>query len=262
MRWPAFALLVLYFACAFALPLAVVLWNSLLPFAQAPSAEALRSVSLRSYWMVLAEDPRVMQIALNTLVLIVSTASICMGLGTLAAWLIVRSSPRVSRAVALATFLPTAFPSIIIALALLLGAVGTPLYGTVMLIVLGQVIRHLPLATRVMNVAQAQVGRELEEASAAAGATWQQTLKHVIVPLLRSPFTHGWLWVAMLSLRDVSIPLLLLSLQNPVAASLMWEYWSWGKLPEASASAILLLFLALVVGVPAQWQLRRGHAGV
>ena len=48
-RWSAWALLGLYFTLAFVLPLLAIFWVSLLPYVQAPSWQALSSLTFERY---------------------------------------------------------------------------------------------------------------------------------------------------------------------------------------------------------------------
>lgn len=253
LRWPTFLLLSAFLGVQMLLPIAAIAWNSLLPFYQPPSLAALGAMSLQAYETVFLRDPRIPGIIVNTILLIVGAATVCMGLSSIVAWLVVRSHGNLIKVLDFAAFLPSAVPGVVLALALLLSAVGTPLYGTVAILMLGQVIRYLPFATRTMQAAQLQIHRELEEAATMSGAGWLATYRRVLLPLLATPFLYGWLWVATHSLRDVTIPLLLLSVDNTVIASLLWEYWGWGKTPEASAIAVVLLGLTVAVTLPALW---------
>lgn len=252
-RWPLFSITIAFLSIQMLLPIAAVAWNSLLPFYQPPSVAALGAISLQAYKTVFMQDPRIPGIIVNTIVLIVGAATICMTLSSVVAWLIVRSRGTLTRILDFAAFLPSAVPGVVLALALLLAAVGTPLYGTVGILMLGQVIRYLPFGTRMMQAAQLQIHRELEEAATMSGAGWIGMYRRVLLPLLATPFSYGWLWVATHSVRDVTIPLLLLSVDNTVVASLLWEYWGWGKTPEASAIAVVLLALTAAVTLPALW---------
>src|SRR5690606_10064785 len=82
--------IVAYFMLTVVAPLVVLLWTSLLPFYQAPSWNALKSVSLDNYveLLHLSQATRALK---NSLFLGVASATIVMALMAIGAWIVVRS---------------------------------------------------------------------------------------------------------------------------------------------------------------------------
>lgn len=240
----------LYLLLETGLPFAILLWSSLLRFYQPPSLDALSRLGFGRYESVFVQDPRFLNILLNTALLMVTAATVCMLLAALVSWVVVRSGGRLARWVDIVAFLPTAMPGILLALALLLFALGTPLQGTVWIIALGHVIRYLPFGTRTMHAGILQVHKELEEAGAMSGAGALGVFRRIVAPLVAPALVNGWLWVASHSMRDVTFPLLLVSAHNTVVGMLLWEYWSQGQYSEASALAVFLVVALVVMVLP------------
>jgi iron(III) transport system permease protein len=249
-RYPALGFVTLYLLLELGLPLAILLWSSLHRFYQPPSLEALAAINLGRYESVFLRDTRLLGIVSNTLLLVVGAASLCMLLAALVAWVVVRSRGTAARWLDLVAFLPAAMPSILLALALYLLSIGTPLQGTVAVIMLGHILRYLPFATRTMHSGFLQIHKELEEAGMTSGASAIGVFRRIVAPLVTPSLLNGWLWVVAASMRDITFPLMLVSAGNTVVGMLLWEYWSQGQIPEASAVAISLVIVLILLVFP------------
>jgi iron(III) transport system permease protein len=249
-RYVAFGGIVAYLLLDVGLPFLILLWSSFQRFYQLPSLKALSQASLERYKLVFVGDSRFPAILLHTLLLVVAAATVCMALASLVAWLVVRSDSPAARWLDTLAFLPTAMPGVLLAFALLMVAVGTPIYGTVWIIVLGHVIRFLPFGARSMRASMVQIQNELEEAGLVSGAGPLTVLRRIVMPILKPTLVNGWLWVTSHSMRDLTFPLLLSSAGNTVIGTLLWEYWSQSQIPEASALAVVLAVAIVLIVLP------------
>jgi iron(III) transport system permease protein len=249
-RMPALAAVGTYFAMML-VPLMMVLWMSLLPFYRQPSWQALTVASPRNY-ATLFGQAGIADSLRNTLVVAVSSATIVMGLSLAIAWFSARMTSRLTRLAELLAFAPAAMPSVVLAVALLLMLVRTPLFGTIWIVVLAHSVAFLAFGTRTMSAAVLQIHRELENAAVVSGASWSTTVRRIAFPLLRPQMIYGWLWVVAHSARDITFPLLLTTSTNGVAAGGVWILWDTAKIPLASALAMTLVLGILMFVVPLQ----------
>ena len=242
-------LVALYFATMF-LPLLMLAWTSLLPFYQTPSAEAVALLSLRNYGDVLGQK-LVHQAFGNTAILVLASATLAMLLAGLVSWYSVRTQSRLARWLDMLAFLPVAVPHIVIAMAVMILYMRTPLYGTVAILVVAHVGIYISFGTRTMNAALLQIHEELENAATVSGAPWTTTLRRIVLPILWPQFLYGWLWVVAHSARDLTVPLMLMSTGNLVVSSLLWLMWEYPNVPGAAALSIVLVvaLVAMVVTV-------------
>ncbi len=244
-RWKAVAVagLLAYFTLSLLLPFLVLVWTSLLPYIQMPSADALAAVSLSAYAAVFrALDPRVVA---NTIVLAVSVGLLVAALSLITSWVVVRTRFPGRRVLDTVAMLPHASPSIGIAfavayIALALASV-VPLYGSIGAIILAHTVAYISFGTRTANSALVQVHRELEEAALTAGASAVVALRRIILPLIAPAVFYTVLWVGLLSLREVSMALFLQRPQNTVLATQIWNYWMSSKPAEAAALGTMLI---------------------
>lgn len=248
-----------FFTVTLFLPIAGLVWTSLFLRWTPPTLDALNHISLDVYRLVLV-DPRLARAAANTLILVLSTATATALLATLVAWMVVRNRGRWARLLDSIAFLPLTIPAVVVALAIFLTLLPTPLYGTIWIIVLGLVVRSLPFAVRTMHATLLQLHPELEEASKVSGATEVVTMRHVVFPLLMPAVIGSWLWVAAHSIRDFTFPLMLGISTNLVIAQILWSFWTLGEVERASAMSVLLLLAVVGLVLPARYLSGRRHA--
>lgn len=256
-RWRFAALGFTFGYCAvMMLPLLILLWVSLQPSYSTPSLSALGGLSFDIYRRILT-NPMISRAVLNTIILVVSSATIVMLISCLIGWFTVRANSRAGKVLDALSFLPMAIPPIVLVLAILLLYLDTPLYGTVWILVLGHVTIYIAFGVRTMSSALIQIHKELGDAALISGASWLTSLRKVTFPLVWPQILNGWLWVFAHSARDLTVPLMLMSTGNLVAASTLWNLWQFPDLPGAAALAILLMAALLVVVVPSQLYVSR-----
>jgi len=250
-KWAALAFVFAYLSIEVFIPFSVLLWASLLPYLQLPSAEALSSLTLKHY----IEMPNHVGVRpfVNTLILMFSVPTITMILSVLVSWIVIRTQVSFRGFMDTLVFIPHAVPGILMAVGLAyLGLAYRdyfPLYGTVLIIVLAHTINWIAYGTRTTNSVMIQVHRELEEAGRVAGASSARVLWKVVLPLIAVGVLNSWVWIGMLSYREVTMALTLLTRSNVVISTVVWQFWGSGWVPQVSAlGVVLILFAALVVG--------------
>jgi iron(III) transport system permease protein len=252
-RYPAFAAVALFGVATVLLPAGILAWLSLLPPNTAPVLGTEAELSLDIYAHIFS-NPRVLTIASNTLIMLAATATITMAIAFLVSWAIVRGRGRARGLLDGLSFLPYAFPGVTVAISLIFVFLNPPgnyfrIYGSLSILVLGLTIIYIAFATRLMNGAIAQIGKELEEAGRTSGATQLAVMRRITLPLLMPAFIAGWIWVASHAMRSFSIPLVLSSQKNAVIAPEIWRVWQRGYLSEAAAYGVILMIILIPITV-------------
>lgn len=248
-KWPALAFVMFYLTIEVFAPFAVLLWTSLLPHLQLPSAEAWASVSLRNYRTIF--DYAGPLPFINTAILMFAVPSLTMVVSVLVSWVVIRTQVSFRGALDTLAFLPHAVPGILVAvglayLALAHGSVF-PVYGTVLIIVLAHTINWIAYGTRTTNSVMIQVHKELEEAGKVAGASSPRIIGRIILPLIAAGVFNSWIWISMLSYREVTMALTLATRQNLVVSTIVFQFWGSGWVPEVAALGVILIIFAVVV---------------
>lgn len=241
----------IYFLLGQILPLVTLIWSSLLRYFQLPSPSAFANVSLVNYrtlpWPYLLEGLR------NTAVLMVSVPTLTLVFSLAIGWIVVRSGLRGRSILDGIAFLPHAMPNIIFALgasyaSLFLLRDLVPIYGTVFILLAVYVLVRISFGTRVLNSALTQIHRELEEAGQAMGIYLLRRIARILLPLLMPALANAWLWMALLTYRELTIASLLVTPSNVTLPMVIWGLWLNGTFSQAAAAALtgLLLMVPLI----------------
>lgn len=238
-RWVAGGFIVLNFLFVLVLPLAVLLWASLLPFFQGFSRRGFGLLTLENYAAVLRAG-HYLDLIWNTLFVSAASATVVMALTLVVGWLAVRRYPGAWILDQLAT-MPLIFPGIVLGAAVMQIwlTIPVPIYGTIWIIMIAYVIRYLPYGMRYSYSGMLQIHRELEEAAAVAGAGTFTTLRRIILPLLAPAVVSGWLFIFLLGARVLSLPILLAGPDSQMVAVAMFDLWSNGQGTELAAMGLL-----------------------
>jgi len=243
-RWVTLSTSLAIFFTAVVLPLVVLLWASLVPFYAVPSREMLAKMSFDNYLFVI-NYPRALAAFKNSMLLSIGTATFTMLLTSVIAWITVRSEVRGRGVLESVTFLPITIPGIVLGVSLIWVylMLPVPVYGTLWILLIAYVTRNLPYGIRAATGSMVQISKELEEASHISGASWIQTFGRVVIPLLLPGFMAGWIYISIVSLRELSTSILLYSHDSIVMSILAFDLWDGGQYQYVAALGILMVLI-------------------
>jgi iron(III) transport system permease protein len=245
-RAAAWAFIALYLLLGKVLPIALLIWSSLLPFFQLPSGRTLATVSLAHYsslpWDLAATG------LWNTAILAVLTPSLTLAVSLAFSWIVLRSRVPGRAGFDFIAFLPHAVPSIIFGVGALLLTLfvlqrALPIYGTIWILLVVFCIARLSYATRMTNSGLIQVHRELEESALMSGASRWEAFRRISIPLIAPTLLYAWLWIALLIFRELTLAVILSTSDNLTFPVVVWSLWLGGGLGQASALAIVMLMM-------------------
>ena len=221
------------------LPLTAMLWSSLTPYLQAPSMGALGQLTLDNYYVAFHND-KIIGSILNSLTVSVTAATGCVLVAFVTAWIVARTSSKSRWALDRLTMLPLVFPGIVMGVAILKMylTLPIPIYGTLWIMVAAFVPRYLPYAMRFSHAGILGIHKELEESAKASGATWGQVAGKIIIPLMMPALFAGWIYIFLITVRELAVALLLYSPGSEVISVVMWELWTNGAVGTLSAYAL------------------------
>ena len=251
-RWRYLAAcgLLLYSLVLLVLPFLIILWASLLPFYIQPSLEAVAKFTLKNYVTAL-HFPKITDSIKNSILLGFGSASAVMVLTLFASWLLVRTKMRGRWLLDLLTTLPLLFPGIVMGLAILRFYlfVPIPVYGTLWILLIAFVTRYIPYGIRYTHSGLLQLHKELEEAAFTAGASWANCMRRIIVPLITPSFLGGWVFIFLLSAKELSMSVLLVSPQTPVVSVAIFELWENAQVGELAAFGVIWSVILVSVAI-------------
>src|SRR5581483_5183387 len=161
-KWAAYVFCFGYIFFGLILPMAILIYTSVLKWFTANPLEGM--YTLRNYAYLL-ESTSTLASFWNTLVVSVVGAAIEVVLGLLCAYFTLRLRPRGHRLLDFFSSLPFGVPGIVLGLGLLwaYAYLPLPLYGTLALIIIAFVTRFLPYATETIGGQMVQIDKSLEE---------------------------------------------------------------------------------------------------
>lgn len=252
-RWLAGLAIVGFFVIAVALPLAVLVWSSLLPSYEMPSFAALHDLTLANYQSV-GTYPLIKNALVNSLICSVSAGLITTVLTAIVSYITLKSKVRGIWLLDILASLPIAVPSILMGIGILFWYLVAPLpfhlYGTLALLIIGFVTIGIPYGMRYMSAGVIQVKDELEEAAAASGATWIVTFWKIYVPLLMPSLLAAFLTTMIVAFREISAAIFLYSQGSEVVSIAIFDLWSNGQYPAIAAlGTVMVTVLVILVAI-------------
>lgn len=228
------------------LPVAVLLYTSMIPYSMVPSARAFSLMSWAN-WIDVIQDP-ISKVAMkNSLFLAVVGASLGVLLSLFVAYVVVKLRTRAAALLDTLSFLSFSFPGIVIGIGFMWFFVQTPLYATLTALLLAYIAAYLPYGIRPLSAAFVQVHAHLEESSAVAGASSWTTMRRIIIPLLIPGVVSAWILMATMFIRELTVSVVLSRPGTEVLAVQVLGYAEdglWGKL---SALGIIMILISTVL---------------
>jgi iron(III) transport system permease protein len=105
------------------------------------------------------------------------------------------------------------------------------------------IIARISYATRMTNAGLVQIHSELEESAEVSGASSWTAFRRVSIPLMAPTLLYAWLWIALLTFRELTLAVIMTTSTNITFPVIVWTMWLGGGLGPASAVAVVMLVL-------------------
>lgn len=222
------------------------------------------NLTLKNYRYILFEYALTKDAFKNSFLLAISAATVCMVLGSLIAYISVKTKIRGRKALEAVSQLPYAVPGTVVAIAMILawsGKYGINLYNTFWIILLAYIARYVAFAVRTTSASLEQIHPSLEEAARISGGSWLTSLKDIVVPLIRPGLVAGWFLIFMPTLRELTMSILLWGPKTVTIGVAVFEMQEAGYVQISAAFATILLLIVIVGNLFVKW-LTKGKAGI
>ena len=253
-RWLTASAFIVYFALIVVLPFLVLLWSSFQHFYTVPSREALRNLTLDPYRFVFSY-PDLAGTVWNSVLLSFGAATVVMLVTSVICWIVVKTKLPARWLLDNIASLPLVFPGIVLGLSIMIFYlnVDVGIYGTIWIMFIAYITRFMPYGLRYNTTSMLQIHKELEESAAMCGASWMTTFRRIVLPLLKPGLVAGWIYVMIVSIRELSTSILLYSPDTRVVSIVIWELWENGQYVELSALGVLFILSLFVLVLVARW---------
>jgi len=253
-RWVTASIFIVYFLLIVVLPFAVLLWSSFQKFYSVPSWQALQNLTLDPYRFILSY-PNITRSIWNSFILSIGSATVIMLVTSVICWIVVKTKLPGRWLLDNVASLPMVFPGLVLGLSIMIFYLNVDIgvYGTMWIMFIAYVTRFMPYGLRYNTTSMLQIHKELEESSQMSGASWFTTFRRIILPLLKPGLVAGFIYVMIVSIRELSSSILLYSPGTEVVSIVIWELWENGQYVELSALGVLFILALFVLVMIAQW---------
>ncbi|MGH7797553.1 MAG: ABC transporter permease [Candidatus Binatia bacterium] len=208
------------------------------------------------YWIAAIHDPRIIQALHNTLIVAVSAGLVGALAFSLIGYVLVRTKLPGRSVLDSICWLPSAIPGVLSGLGLLWMFLGTPFfrpfYGTIVLLVIAQVLGGVTLSTQILKANFVQLGKELEEASRMSGAGFWRTYFRVVFPLMAQTMVLVGVIKFMFAAQHNSAIILLATSETRTLSLLALDQVAAGYREVASITIIAITLLTLGIAIVAR----------
>ena len=234
----------------------MLLWSSFQKFYAVPSWQALQNLTLDPYRFILTY-PNLTRSVWNSLLLAFGSATIIMLVTSVICWIVVKTKLPGRWLLDNIASLPMVFPGLVLGLAIMIFYLNFDIgvYGTIWIMFIAYVTRFMPYGLRYNTTSMLQIHKELEESARDERRLVGHDLPaHHPAAAEARACVAGWIYVMIVSIRELSSSILLYSPGTEVVSIVIWELWENGQYVELSALGVLFILALFVLVMLAQWR--------
>lgn len=247
LRYPLLVFCLAYIAFTILLPTAVIfLVGSLKTYGL---SFALSNLSLDNYKFILFDYKVTRDAIFNSVTLGFTAAVITMFAGVMISYVIVKMKVRGKGILEFLGMLPFSVPGSVIALGVILawsGQFGINLYNTVWILLVAYIARYMAFSLKANSAALEQVHDSLVEASRACGATMWQSLRDIVLPLVRPGMFAAFFLIFLPSLRELTVSIMLYAPTTRTIGVAIYTLNEDGETVMSAALAGIALIIIIV----------------
>jgi iron(III) transport system permease protein len=230
------------------LPVLVLFYTSLIPYSMVPGSKAFSMMSWKN-WGAVLKDPISLLSLKNSVFLGIVGATLGMILSIFVSYVIVKVRTRAAGFLESLSFLSFSFPGIVVGVGFMWFFVRTPLYATIWSLLIGYIATYLPYGIRPLSSAFVQIHSHLEESSKVCGGGTFYTLRRIVIPLLIPGVVSGWILMATMFLRELTLSVVLSRPGTEVLAVQILRFAEDGLWGMLSALGIMMIFISTTIVV-------------
>lgn len=207
------------------------------------------NMTLDNYKYILFDSKMVRDSIVNSFMLSIGAGIICMFLGVMIAYVIIKVKPRGKVVLEMLSVLPYSVPGIVLAIGVILtwnGTVGFNLYNTLWIILIAYIARYVAFAMKSASASLQQVHTSLEEAARSCGATHLRSMIDITIPLIKPGMISGFFLIFLPAMRELTTSVLLYGPYTRTLGVAIYSIKTDGNIVQASALAAVAIFIILI----------------
>lgn len=213
----------------------------------------LESTWTSAHWVEVFSDPGFARSTMGTLKLGLISAGAATMIYSVIAVILVHGRIWGRATASFLVWLPWAFPGLILGVALLDFSLNTPgfmiFYGTMVPLVIGIVIKDMPIGVHMMRLSISQTRSELIDAAKISGAGTATIFGRIMLPLSSPALVAVFLLVFSLAVKEIGTLILIAPPQLETLSLLMFKYASISEFESASVIGTIVAFISLALSV-------------
>jgi len=211
--------------------------------------------TLRNFYDVFVTNLTVKRAIRNSLLLAFSAATLISIIGSIIAYIVVKTKVRGRFFLELISNLPYALPGTVVAVGMILAWLkpiplfGFRIYNTIWILLIAYIARYMAFGVRTTTTSLTQIDKSLEEIARITGANWFQTFKDIVIPLILPGLFAGWFLVFMPALRELTISALLWSTKHETIGVMVFNLQESGNTVASAALSVVMLIVLLIANI-------------
>ncbi len=247
LRWPLLIFCLAYIGFTIVLPTVIIFMVGAVDTYGLPLT--WENMSLNNYKYILTEYEVTKDAIFNSVSLGLVAALITMFAGVMISYVIVKMKVRGKGILEFLGMLPFSVPGSVIALGVILawsGQFGINLYNSVWIILVAYIARYMAFSLKANSAALEQVHDSLMEASRSCGATMWQSLKDIVIPLVRPGMISAFFLIFLPALRELTVSIMLYAPTTRTIGVAIYTLNEDGETVMSTALAGIALILIVV----------------
>ncbi|MDR6817545.1 iron(III) transport system permease protein [Neorhizobium sp. 2083] len=245
LRWPLAILMAIFVTLFIVVPVFGVVLRAFTTFLS-PLVAPWTTLTMRNFNALFASETFVRAIR-NTFFVSFFSAAAGTVLAAFVALLIQRSDFPFKRTLEALAYSPRMVPGLITGLGIFYATIVFPPMGwlrdSLWILVVAYVMATLPLALGAIQPAVLQIGADLDRAARTVGASWFDSMRIVMLPLLKSSMVGSFMLLFIFHLKSYIIAIFLISPGLEVMGVTMLSLWTNGDVGVTAAFATLQMVL-------------------
>lgn len=211
----------------------VIFWSAFVVIPGVNNTFTLQHFSTRTGWAAMSTSLQIAAIS----------AIVVAFLGVIQAYMNVRLKVYGSKVMEYIALFGMGVPGTVVGIGYILTFNQPPLHltGTMAIIIISMVFRHLGVGLEAGISKLHQIGINMEEASWDMGASKINTFFRIVLPLMGSSFIYGFIYTFMCAMTSISTAIFLVYPGTTLAAVYILQVAEQGAMARASAMAVVLI---------------------
>ena len=199
------------------------------------------------HYKELLTTPKALAAVWKSLLLAVSSATICSVLGTAVAAAVRRSKGFFKKALEGVSLLPEMLPGIVLVIGVMLfwNAIYKviPLYNTIGIMVLAYVVLYLPYTVQYVTSAFTQINGSLLQAGRVFGGSPGYVFRRITLPMISRGIFAGWMMIFIIAFRELVTASLIAPPNTLVVSTYINREFEQGSVSLGMAMAVLCVLI-------------------